>query len=162
MANKTELKVLISEFISTGFGIGYLPIKKGQGTIASILAFIIYYLMFILLKEPVIWQINLLVILFTLGWLCVKITEEQYGCKDDPRIVIDEIIGYFVSILFLQETLAVALVGLILFRIFDIIKLPIIRRVEKLNGSAGVILDDVVAGVITNIILRFFIAFGIV
>ena len=74
--------------------------------------------------------------------------------KDDPRIVIDEIMGYLITMLWLPRTILFIILGFFLFRFFDIVKPPPIRLLEKAKGGYGVVLDDVLAGVYANIILQ--------
>lgn len=73
---------------------------------------------------------------------------EAYGGKKDPGFyVVDEVIGYLVTILWLNSPSLVALtVAFIVFRFFDIFKPKLARRLERLGGGDGILLDDVVAG----------------
>jgi phosphatidylglycerophosphatase A len=74
--------------------------------------------------------------------------------KDHSRVVIDEVAGLFVSVLFVPATLQYLIAGFILFRFFDIAKPLFIRRLEALPGGWGVMADDLLAGVYANIILH--------
>jgi phosphatidylglycerophosphatase A len=74
--------------------------------------------------------------------------------KDSYRVVIDEVAGMWVSLLFVPITTPTLVAGLVLFRFFDITKPLYIRRMEKLPGGVGVMMDDVLAGVYTNILLQ--------
>ena len=76
------------------------------------------------------------------------------GRKDDRRIVIDEMMGFFVTMLWLPRTVFFIVIGFFLFRFFDILKPPPIRRLENIQGGFGVVLDDVVAGIYANIALQ--------
>jgi phosphatidylglycerophosphatase A len=82
--------------------------------------------------------------------------------KDDPNfIVIDEFGGYMVSLLFLPLTWDNLIAAFILFRIFDIIKPPPIKTIEiRLKGGLGIMADDVMAGVYTNILLQLWRLFS--
>ena len=67
---------------------------------------------------------------------------------DDPQhVVIDEVCGQWIALLFMPPTWKSALLCLLLFRLFDIVKPPPARQLERLHGGAGVMLDDVAAGV---------------
>lgn len=77
------------------------------------------------------------------------------GKKDDPRIVIDEMVGYQFSMLWISKKIPLILIGFSLFRFFDILKPFPIRHLERrLKGGMGVILDDVIAGIFVNILLH--------
>ena len=75
--------------------------------------------------------------------------------KDSGHIVIDEVCGYLISVLFLPKTTGYLIAAFVLFRIFDIFKPPPIRKIERsISGGAGIMLDDVLAGIYTNICLQ--------
>lgn len=85
-------------------------------------------------------------------WLADK-GEEILGEKDSPRIVIDEIAGFVLANFLSPPQLKPTLAAFILFRFFDIIKLFPAGRAEKISGGAGVVLDDLIAGLYTFVIL---------
>jgi len=75
--------------------------------------------------------------------------------KDDPRIVIDEVMGFLITMLWLPKTILFIILGFFLFRFFDILKpFPIRQWERKLKGGIGVVLDDVMAAIYANIILH--------
>jgi phosphatidylglycerophosphatase A len=82
------------------------------------------------------------------------VAEEAMGRHDDPRIVIDEWIGYWVTMAFNSRSLAAMGLGFILFRIFDVLKPSWVRRSGELPGGWGVVMDDVLAGIFANVILQ--------
>lgn len=82
------------------------------------------------------------------------IAEQRLGRKDDPRIIIDEVVGYWTAIAFLPRTWFYCLSAFVLFRLFDTIKLRPYRWLERLPGGYGVVMDDVGAGVFVNFILQ--------
>lgn len=84
--------------------------------------------------------------------------EEAMGVKDDPRIVIDEWIGFWCSAAFLPRTWTVLAAAFILFRLFDAWKPAGIRRLSYLPGGWGVVMDDIVAGLLVNAVLHAAIA----
>jgi len=79
--------------------------------------------------------------------------EEKWG-KDSSRVVIDEVAGMCLTLLFIPVRWQYVLTGLILFRFFDIVKPLYIRRMEKLKGGWGVMMDDTLAGLYSNLILQ--------
>jgi phosphatidylglycerophosphatase A len=86
--------------------------------------------------------------------------EAALGVHDDPRIVIDEWIGCWIAVYGLPPEWGLpTMTGLILFRIFDVLKGPWGRWLQKLPGGFGVTLDDVVAGVIANVVLRLVVLY---
>jgi len=79
--------------------------------------------------------------------------EAAYG-KDASRIVIDEFAGFIISIAFLPKTAFVYVAAYLLFRVFDVLKPFPARRAESIPGGLGIVLDDVVAGLYANILVR--------
>lgn len=82
------------------------------------------------------------------------VAERVLGTHDDPRIVIDETVGFWVAAAFLPRTPACLSAAFLLFRFLDAAKLPPYRYLERLPGGWGVVMDDVGAGVATNLLLR--------
>jgi phosphatidylglycerophosphatase A len=141
--------------LATGFGVGYSPIAPG--TVGSLIAIPIYY--FLSEIPSPLYEITLIGFFFLSVWTSEN-AEIFFGKKDDRRIVIDEIVGFLISMLWVPKTLSFIIIGFFLFRFFDILKPFPIRRLErKLKGGFGVVLDDVAAGVYTNIILRLVLLF---
>lgn len=82
-------------------------------------------------------------------------TEILTGRKDDPRIVIDEIAGMAVTLVQIPPTGQAILIGFLLFRFFDIVKIyPAKLLAERLRGGYGVVMDDIAAGIYANLSLR--------
>ena len=87
--------------------------------------------------------------------------ERALDAKDPGIIVIDEVAGMFLSVLFLPRTIPVLAAAFLLFRAFDIVKPFPVRRFERLPGGIGIMADDLAAGVYANVALRACIwAFG--
>jgi phosphatidylglycerophosphatase A len=76
------------------------------------------------------------------------------GANDPSSVVIDEVAGFLVALYLLPITWMTLAAGFILFRLFDIWKPGIIRKVEVFRGGIGIVLDDLMAGVLTNLIIR--------
>jgi phosphatidylglycerophosphatase A len=86
--------------------------------------------------------------------------EVLLGRKDSPRIVIDEVAGYLITMAFLPCNLATIAGGFLFFRVLDIIKPPPANWINrKMRGGWGVVLDDAVAGVYSNLLLRLVAVF---
>ncbi len=136
--------------LATGFGVGYSPVAPG--TLGTLIAIPIYY--FLSNISSPIYEITLIGFFFLSVWVSEK-AEVLFGKKDDQRIVIDEIMGFLVTMLWVPKTAILIVTGFFLFRFFDILKPFPIRRLEKgLKGGYGVVLDDVMAGVYANIVLQ--------
>jgi phosphatidylglycerophosphatase A len=137
-------------FWATGFGVGYSPIAPG--TLGTLIAIPVYY--FLSEIPSPIYEITLIAFFFLSVWISGN-AETFFRKKDDQRIVIDEIVGFLITMLWISKTPRFILIGFFLFRFFDILKPFPIRRVDKtLKGGFGVVLDDVIAGVYANIILH--------
>src|SRR4030042_1910950 len=137
-------------FIATGFGVGYSRIAPG--TLGTLIAVPIYY--FLSAITSPLYEITLIGFFFLSVWISEN-AEIFFGKKDDQRIVVDEIVGFLITMLWVPKTLPFIIMGFFLFRFFVILKTFHIRRMErKLKGGFGVVLDDVMAGVYANIILQ--------
>ena len=136
--------------LATGFGAGYSPIAPG--TLGTLLAIPIYF--FLSEISFPLYQLTLLTFFFLSCWISGQ-AQQYFGKTDDQRIVIDEMMGFLVAMLWVPKTPLFILVGFILFRFFDTLKPFPIRRFEKVRGGFGVVLDDVMAGIFANVILRF-------
>ncbi len=135
--------------LAAGFGAGYVPLAPGTaGTLVAIPVF----LGLSLIASP-LYELTILGFFFLSSWLSNK-AERAWGRRDHPRIVIDEIAGYLITMLWIPKTIRFVILGFFLFRFFDIVKLPPIRRIEKVKGGFGTVLDDVVAGIEANIVLQ--------
>jgi phosphatidylglycerophosphatase A len=99
-------------------------------------------------------QLYLLIGFFFLSVLACDIAEKALGKKDDPRLVLDEWIGYWITMCFHPITWFSVILGFIVFRIFDVLKPLWIRRAANLPGGWGVVVDDVLAGVVANLVVQ--------
>ena len=137
-------------FLATGFGVGYSPVAPG--TLGTLIAIPIYY--FLSKIHFPLYEITLIGFFFLSVWISEN-AEKFFGKKDDQRIVIDEVIGFLITMLWVPKTLLFVIIGFFLFRVFDILKPFPIRRLEKgFKGGFGIVLDDIVAGVYGNIFLK--------
>ncbi|MEA1973101.1 MAG: phosphatidylglycerophosphatase A [Candidatus Cloacimonadota bacterium] len=144
------------EVLATVFGAGYFP--KSPGTFGTFVALVTYYFLpnYFFGYNMDMFQIYLLFILIMLSVVSVHIcsqAEKTMG-HDDGKIVIDEYFGYFFSILFLPKTTLILILSFIIFRFYDIVKPPPIYQIQKLNAGWGIMIDDVLAGIFTNVTIR--------
>lgn len=135
--------------IATGFGAGLSPIVPG--TAGTLVAIPIYYVVSSI-SSP-LYELTLVALFFFSSWISNQ-AEQYWGKKDDRRIVIDEIMGFLVTMLWIPKSLFSIVAGFFLFRFFDILKPFPIRRLEQVKSGFGVVLDDVLAGIYSNILLH--------
>lgn len=145
-------------------GVGYLPLAPG--TFGSLVGVGIFLLLARAMPPNALVAVVLVLIVavtFAGTWAATR-TEQLSGRKDPGKVVVDEVAGQLIALFPLTffarwSTLAV-IVSFILFRFFDIVKPYPANRLQELNGGAGVMFDDLVAGVyaalIVSIILRVF------
>ncbi|HEV8642985.1 MAG TPA: phosphatidylglycerophosphatase A [Methylomirabilota bacterium] len=130
----------IALFVATAGGAGYAPIAPG--TVGSALAALLLWLIPFSREGLVLF---LLAVTVGGAWAAHR-AEQLLGARDPGAIVIDEVAGMTLSVLAFPLTPPVLAVGLLLFRLFDILK-PFPARVsQKLHGGAGVMVDDLIAG----------------
>lgn len=148
---------LINKLIATALGLGYSPIAPGtMGAIGGVTV----YLLIINSLSQVNMILGLLIILFLfLGIIASNKLESEWG-KDPSKIVIDEVVGVWIALLFIPSEWQYTLGAFLLFRFFDIVKPLYIKRAEKLKGGWGVMFDDVLAGIYANIVIQI-VVFGI-
>lgn len=148
-------KVII--FIATGGGLGKIPIAPGTfGTLAGIL----FVLGFNKLGPK--YETIFVVVFIIFAILISDMAEAILKQKDPGCIVIDEIAGYVVTMVGISLSLNTIVAGFILFRFFDIIKPFPVKYFEKnFKGGSGIVLDDLVAGILSSAVLRILIKFNV-
>ena len=142
---------MILKFILTGFYIG--KIKYAPGTFGTLLAIPIFLLIY---DFNLITKISIVFLLFLISlFLLIQSYKKQvFKDIDDKSIVIDEVIGYLIFIIFFDNTLFVLFSSFLIFRLFDIVKpYPISLIDKKMKNALGVILDDIIAGLFSGITL---------
>ncbi|CCU79189.1 Phosphatidylglycerophosphatase A [Halanaerobium saccharolyticum subsp. saccharolyticum DSM 6643] len=139
----------INHFLATGFYSGHLP--YAPGTWGSLLMVLLVF------TFPLLNNIYFISALSIGGIAIADFEERQTGIKDDSKIVIDEMAGQLLAYYTLPLNIPVLIGGFILFRIFDITKPWLIDKVQDLPSGWGVMLDDILAGLTTLIILKIII-----
>ena len=140
--------------VSTCLGIGY--IRKGGGTVAAAVCCIAWYFAWKGESEHFWAPIVVILVVLVVGiWSAGKV-EAGWG-EDSYRVVIDEVAGMCITLLFVPVRWPYVVTGLVLFRFFDIVKPLYIRKMELLDGGWGVMMDDVLAGVYANVILQLIV-----
>ncbi|MCU0415177.1 MAG: phosphatidylglycerophosphatase A [Ignavibacteriaceae bacterium] len=135
------------KFIGSGFYTGYSPFISG--TVGSLAALIIYLIpgfeqLFVIIPSIVIFMVY--------GIYVGTKFEAEYG-KDPAQCTIDEVVGMWISLVGLPKTFAIVAIAFVLWRILDIIKPPPARNLERLKGGLGIMIDDVISGIYTLIIM---------
>ncbi len=150
LKNKTYFQRVIIIIGSFG-GIGLAP--KAPGTVATIATLPIYWLLAHACTPP-IYALLVALLLIASVPICTAY-EKALGAEDPPTLVLDEVCGLLITMLWIQPGWLTLLLGLALFRLFDILKPFPIHTVEKrLPGGLGVMADDVVAAIFANLALR--------
>jgi phosphatidylglycerophosphatase A len=140
--------------LATWWGAGYSPLAPGTaGTIAAIPFY------FLLRLLPLYGYLACVLGIGLVACWAAGEAERIFQEKDSKRIVIDEAVGFFITMTALPPSWPYLIGGFCLFRCFDILKPPPIRLIErKVKGGYGVVLDDVLAGIYAHIALRIIAA----
>ncbi|MDD9305059.1 MAG: phosphatidylglycerophosphatase A [Desulfobacter sp.] len=148
-------------FLATGFGLGKMPVAPGTfGTLAG--------LPFIFLMDNLgSWsgqggQCFFLVCFFLVSIVLADWAEKILGLDDPGCIVVDEMVGYCIAVCLVPITPMTLLAGFAAFRCFDILKPMPVRYFEKnFSGGAGVVLDDIMAGVLAAPLVKMVYLSGV-
>ncbi len=143
--------------ISSVFFIGYLPYVPG--TFGSLAAVGLIYLL--KNSNSSAYFLSILAV-FVLGLLTCGRMEKLLGKKDPGCIVIDEVAGMFISLCFIPVNLKTIFLAFLIFRILDTLKPFPAGRLQHLRGSMGVMIDDLIAGIYTNIVLLVILKLAVV
>ena len=143
--------ILISKIFCTGFGVGKIPFFPGSLASLSIL--------------PIIWVIKknqsteffliVIAIYLIISYFLIKVCISNQSNKDPSYIVVDEHLGQAVTLLFCDEVLIEYFFAFLLFRFFDILKPFPINYFDNIKNPFGVIGDDILAGIISGLIILF-------
>jgi len=142
------------QLISTFFFIGKMPFAPG--TWGSFAGAMVYWL---LPSDSFQIQVVLLVLALIIGTWSAHQYSKNISIKDPSEVVIDEVAGIWLSLIFLPKEIIWFLSAFILFRILDIYKPFIINRVQHIKGGMGIMLDDILAGILTRLILAVVYSF---
>lgn len=144
------MKDKIIELLATGFYLG--KARKAPGTMGTLLGIPLAYVLLQLAPQMFLFA-AFMFILFAV--FIAHLYEQKKGVHDLGEIVIDEVAGYVVAMAYLPLTWMSFLGAFLLFRLFDIWKpYPISRLDERVKGGFGVVIDDVAAGMLANMILQ--------
>lgn len=138
--------------VATSLGIGYAPFAPGTFGSAAGLA------LWAVLPATTPARLLATVAVFVAGTWAAGVAERHAGKTDPGIVVIDEVLGMLVTLLFNPVSWSGALLGFFLFRVFDVIKPYPANRLERLHGGLGIMADDAMAAVYANIVLRLALA----
>lgn len=147
---------LFEKIIGSGFYTGYIPVASG--TFGSLAAIIIYLI-------PGFEELHIILpsiaILFIYGVFVSSKFENVYG-KDPSQCTVDEIVGSWIALIALPKTMYITITSFLVWRALDIIKPFPARSSEKLSGGWGIMIDDVIAGFYSLIIVHLIVySFGV-
>ncbi len=143
------LRNFLVKTVSSFFFIGYLPLIPG--TFGSLAGAGLFYLLKAS-NSPAYFLFILCIV--ALGLLTGGRMERLSGKKDPGCIVIDEVAGMLIALSFMPLDLKIIFLGFLIFRILDTLKPYPAGRLQHLRGSVGVMADDLIAGIYTNIVLQ--------
>ena len=134
--------------VATAFGAGYSPIAPG--TAGSLIGLALFWPLHL---APPWAQVAVTVAVYFAGVAASSRLARNLGRKDPGLAVVDEVVGMWVSLLFLPFTPMTALAAFLLFRVMDVFKPWPARQFESLPGGWGIMTDDVMAGIYANLVL---------
>lgn len=157
---------LVPHFIATGLFTGHIPWASGTfGTLVGVLFYLIPGA-----EHPLALGAMSVIGFFVGVWASARVAtvvghrlsrsaqiakqafqQGDHKTADPSIVVIDEIVGIWITLLFLPKTIPVVVIGFLAFRVFDILKPQPARMCEKIPNGWGIMLDDVVAGIYANI-----------
>ncbi|MDD3089364.1 MAG: phosphatidylglycerophosphatase A [Candidatus Omnitrophica bacterium] len=138
------------EFIATAFGLGNLPLAPGTwGSLGGLL-------LCLALHPYPVWYILVFAAIFLAGVRASGRVEKGHSLKDPSYVVIDEFACIFIVFIAVPMHPFYLAAGFALFRLFDILKIPPMKKIEKIKGGWGIMLDDAVAAAYANLVLQVF------
>ena len=152
---------LWADLVATFFGAGRM--KPGPGTWGSVATVLLWAL--IAWRLPASYRtsagILLSLLVIAVGIPAATAVARAAGRKDPQWVVIDETAGQLIALIGVPLAWKTFLAGLILFRVFDILKPPPVRQLERLPEGAGIVMDDVAAGLYALAIMHLLMRFGL-
>ena len=140
-------------FIATCGYLGYVPVAPGTfGSAAGLVVF-----------AAVRWsgspalELAVIILLFAVGVWSASAAERHFGGVDPAPVILDEVVGMLITLAFLPVNITGAVVGFLLFRLFDVVKPWPANRLEAVHGGLGVMADDAMAGVYGNVAMRLLV-----
>lgn len=143
-------------FIATFGYVGYAPVAPGTfGSAAGLAVFVLLRAIGVPWLEPVT-----IVALFIAGAWAGNVAERYFGGIDPGPVVIDEVLGMLLTLMFVPVSWVGAVLGFLVFRVLDIVKPWPANRLENLHGGVGVMADDAMVAVYGNVIMWLAVWYG--
>lgn len=143
-----KLVDISAKALVTGLGTGYSPLAPG--TCGSLLALLIAWLFL----HSDWWALPIAILAACIAGVPVATWAERRWGSDPPRVVIDEVAGQWLALVLIPKSAIWYTVAFLLFRLFDIAKPWGVDRIQEAPGGWGVMLDDLLAGAYSNIVLQ--------
>lgn len=148
---------LVGTFLGVGLG------RPAPGAYGSAAAVLLWWLLSSWI--PATWQTYVLagfvVVAVSIGIPAATLVSRATGLKDPQLVVIDEVAGQLITLIAAPVYWKTVFAGFILFRVFDTLKPPPIRQLERLPEGAGIVIDDVGAGLLALAVLQLLLHFGV-
>ncbi|MFH1996425.1 MAG: phosphatidylglycerophosphatase A [Candidatus Omnitrophota bacterium] len=138
----------VTRLVTSCFGLGKIPIAPG--TFGSLGGVAVYFVV----KNNTAVYGAAIALLFALGMIFSGRAEKESGANDPGNVVIDEASGMLTCLFLLPYSILLVAAGFLIFRVLDIMKPPPCRAIEKQGGSWGIMGDDLIAAIYTNLILQ--------
>jgi len=139
----------LAVLLATAGGAGYVPFAPG--TAGSAVGLVVYLL---IRGWPPAWQAGLVLAISVIGVWASDVAARHFGREDPSEVVIDEVAGQLVTLLFTGAGPMAAVIGFVLFRALDVVKPWPARSFERFPGGIGIMADDLMAGVYGQLLLR--------
>jgi phosphatidylglycerophosphatase A len=136
-------------FLATCAHVGYAPFAPG--TFGSLVGLVIYYA--IRRQQSTTFELGAITVVVLIGLWSATEAEHHFGGIDPGPVVIDEVIGMLITLALHPVNVLGAIIGFFIFRLLDIVKPWPARRLELLPGGFGVVLDDMMAGLYSNLLV---------
>ena len=133
--------------LATLFGVGYFPLCPGTASCVVALG------VFLIIKSQFVFFI-FTAIVTVIAFVSSTKAEKIFKIKDCKLIVIDDFLGMLITFLFIPKRIEFIVTGFFLFRMLDMLKIPPADEMEKFPGAKGIVGDDIVAGVHSNLMLQ--------
>ena len=141
-------------FIATCGYLGHVPVAPG--TFGSAAGLVVFYA--VRSTGSTVVELSAIILLFAIGIWAGTVAERHYGGVDPAPIVLDEVVGMLITLALLPVSAAGAIVGFCVFRVLDVVKPWPSARFERLPGGLGVMADDGMAALYSNLAMRGLIA----
>ncbi len=156
----------IQKYIATSLGMGYVPVAPGTaGAILGIILLFLFnkLLVYYNISQAAMYILDIVAIVFVMiiGVAAIKKVHTIWE-HDASKIVIDEVVGVWITALFLPVTWQYYLYALIIFRFFDIAKPLFIKKFDQMHNDWSVMLDDVLAGIYGLITMQLLVFFKLI